>query len=83
MISSCDFSFVNLYLLTVSDKYLRYIISNKLYLSVHCFFFVRTFLKIIELIRRQFVDIFKVHVIVFIWIVQTVSINDINSLLIV
>jgi|SRR6266566_5066291 len=81
MISFCDFSFVNLYLSTASDKCFRYAISNKLYFSMYCSSFVGTLLGTTELIRRQFVGIFKVRAIAFIRTVQTVPISDMNGFL--
>ena len=76
-----DFSFINSYLLTASNKYLRYAIFNKPYLFIYCSSFVETFLKITELTQRQFINIFKAYIIAFIQTVQTVLINDINNLL--
>ncbi len=81
VIPSYDFSLINSYLPATSDKCLRYATSNKPCFSVCCSLFVGTLLKTIELTRRQFINIFKVCTIVFVWIVQTVLINDINSLL--
>src|SRR6266699_155298 len=82
MISSYDFSFINLYLSTASDKCLRYTTSNKSYLFIHCSFFVGIFLKTTELIQRQFINILKTRIIVFIQTVQIVLISDMNGLLI-
>src|SRR6266699_5061681 len=81
VISSYDLSLVNLYFSTASDKYLRYTTSNKPCFSIYCSPFVRTFLKTIELIRKQSINILKVCVIAFIQTVQIVSINDMNGLL--
>ncbi len=48
---------------------------------MRCSPFVETLLKTTELTRRQPIDILKVRVIAFIRTIQTVPINDVNSLL--
>ncbi len=81
VISSYNFSLVNSYLPTASNKCLRCAIFNKPCLSMCCSPFVGILLGTIELTRRQFVGILKVCVIVFVRTVQTVLINNINGLL--
>ncbi len=82
VISFCDLFFINLCLLTASDKCLRYATSNKPCFTICCFFFVGTLLKTTELTRRQFVGILKVRIIAFVRIVQAVLINNVSGLLI-
>ncbi len=81
IISFYNFFFVNLYLSTASNKYFRYATSNKPYFFICCSPFIKTFLWTMELIRRQFVNILKVRIIVFVRTIQTIPINNINCFL--